>query len=255
VSEFLRSNFPVMGTMASIVVSLAADDERAARAISAAEVSLQADEQRFSHYRSDSDISRWSAGHSVSPEAVAEIDHVLTACAALRTESQGAFRVNHPVTGALDTAGYVKGYAIAKAARRMLDCGVTDFVINVGGDAQAYGRAAIDRPWRIAIAHPFDRHRIVELIESTNGEPFAVATSGTAERGAHIWSSDACDAGELISLSVTGPDITLADAYATAGFAMGEAGIDWVSAHGGYRCIAIRADGTVLANAALVSIS
>lgn len=248
-SEFVRASFPVMGTVASIVIAQPreADPRIATRAIDAALSSLEADEQRFSHYRDDSDISRWSAGNSVSPDAVAEIDAVLRQCARLREESCGAFRVNHPVTGALDTAGYVKGYAIAKAAQRMRDLGIIDFVINVGGDSFNSGRASAERPWRVAIANPTLSHGIVEILEVEN---LAVATSGAAERGDHIWRLADHD---LLSFTVVGPEITLADAYATIGFAMGEAGLDWVSAHEGYRCIVVRADGSVLSNAALVS--
>lgn len=248
-TEFVRASFPVMGTVASIVIALAdeADVRLAHLAIDAARGSLEADDARFSHYREDSDISRWSAGSSVSPDAVAEIDAVLRQCASLREESEGAFRVNHPTTGALDTAGYVKGYAIGKAATRMRDLGIRDFVLNVGGDSMNCGRPGADRPWRVAIAHPILSHGILEIVEA---EDLAVATSGTAERGEHIWrvTDDA-----LLSFTVVGPDIALADSYATIGFAMGDLGFDWVSAHEGYRCIAVRADGSILCSAALVS--
>lgn len=248
-SEFVRASFPVMGTVASIVIALpdAQDRRQADLAIDAARTSLEADDARFSHYREDSDISRWSAGHAVSPDAVAEIDAVLRQCAALREESGGAFRVNDPVTGALDTAGYVKGYAIGKAAERMREFGMRDFVLNVGGDSMNSGRASTERPWRVAIAHPTLSHGILEVVEA---EDLAVATSGTAERGEHIWrmTPDA-----LLSFTVIGPDIALADAYATIGFAMGEAGFEWVSTREGYHCIIVRADGSVFGNAALVS--
>jgi len=40
-------------------------------------------------------------------------------------------------------------------------------------------------------------------------------------------------------LAVAGPSLTLADAYATAGFAMGASGIDWVRAQPGYAVYAI----------------
>jgi len=249
VSEFVRTSFPVMGTVASIVIAIAdeADARLAHLAIDSARSSLEADDARFSHYREDSDISRWCAGSSVSPDAVAEIDAVLRQCASLREESGGAFRVNHPVTGALDTAGYVKGYAIDKAASRMRDLGIRDFVLNVGGDSMNAGRANAERPWRVAIAHPTLAHGILEIVDA---EDLAVATSGTAERGEHIWrmTDD-----RPLSFTVIGPDIAVADVYATIGFAMGEAGFDWVSAHEGYHCIMVRADGSVASNAALVS--
>jgi FAD:protein FMN transferase len=50
---------------------------------------------------------------------------------------------------------------------------------------------------------------------------------------------------ELLSLTVAGPSLTLADAYATAGFAMGESGIEWVAAQPGYAPYAVTREGRV----------
>ena len=57
------------------------------------------------------------------------------------------------------------------------------------------------------------------------------------------------------SFTVVSPDIAEADAYATIGFALGEAGIDWVANREGYRSLAIRPDGTLVGDAALVSVA
>ena len=80
----------------------------------------------------------------------------------------------------------------------------------------------------------------------------AVATSGTYERGEHIRDphTGRPPAG-LLSLSVVGPSLTWADAYATTGFAMGLAGIGWVARHVGYGACGITADGRVLWTAEL----
>lgn len=248
-SGFVRASFPVMGTVASLVIAPSdhLDTGQVRSAIDMTRLSLETDDHRFSHYRDDSDIMKWSAGGSVNSDAVAEIDAVLRQCLLLREESGGAFRVNHPVTGALDTAGYVKGYAIAKAVARVRELGVHDFVLNVGGDSFNSGRASAARPWRVAIAHPTQTHAVAEVVEAEN---LAVATSGTSQRGEHIWRIARHD---LLSFSVIGPDVVLADAYSTIGFVMGEAGLEWVSAHEGYRCVVIRADGSILSDAALVS--
>jgi thiamine biosynthesis lipoprotein len=57
-----------------------------------------------------------------------------------------------------------------------------------------------------------------------------VATSGTYLRGAHIYNPHAPDApaGDIVSLTVIGPNILEADRFATAAFAMGEGGIDFI---------------------------
>ena len=95
------------------------------------------------------------------------------------------------------------------------------------------------------------------LMLRTNATDLAVATSGTAERGDHIWVGDdptvvAANMG-ILSFTVIGPDVAEADAYATVGFAMGEAGMAWVAGHEGYRSIVVRPDGSAVSDAALVS--
>jgi thiamine biosynthesis lipoprotein len=68
-----------------------------------------------------------------------------------------------------------------------------------------------------------------------------VATSGTAERGTHIANPrTGRPASGLASLTVTGRSLAVADACATAGFAMGpDLARDWLEALGGYEAHAI----------------
>lgn len=57
-----------------------------------------------------------------------------------------------------------------------------------------------------------------------------VATSGTYERGEHIYNPKTKNrrAPELLSLTVVGPDVYEADRFATAAFAMGKEGIMFI---------------------------
>lgn len=249
-----RRIFPVMGTMGSVVLSTADQarlgEDRVVFACAAVKAELDLMEQRFSHYRADSDISRWVAGETLAPDVVADIEHVLRACGRLHADSDGVFRARSPRTGALDTAGYVKGYAIGRAVDVLRRLDVRNAVVGVGGDAQCIGRASDDRPWRIAVQDPRRSHAIVAMLDASD---LAVASSGTAERGDHIWQGESDPVGDLLSFTVIGPDIAEADAYATIGFAMGEPGMAWVRGHEGYRSVAIRTDGTLLSDAALVS--
>ena len=253
----MKTAFRVMGTMASIVVAPSdADrlgDTQVRAAVAAARTRLHDLDHRFSHYRADSDISRWVAGDDISADAVAEIEQVLRECGRLHADSDGVFRARNPHTGALDTAGYVKGYAIGQAAADLAAAGLRDYVVGVGGDVQCAGRPAADRPWRVAVQDPRRSHAVLALIDASDA---AVATSGTAQRGHHIWgpSRPAERApSPLASFTVVGPDIAEADAFATIGFAMGDAGVAWVRAHEGYRSLAVRTDGSVVFDAALVS--
>jgi thiamine biosynthesis lipoprotein len=50
----------------------------------------------------------------------------------------------------------------------------------------------------------------------------------------------------VVSVTITGRDLATADAYATAAFAMGEAGPEWTARLAGFEAMTILADGTVL---------
>ena len=104
--------------------------------------------------------------------------------------------------------------------------GARNHAINGGGDARLAGDAAPGRPWTFGIADPHDRRQVIATV---SGRDFAVATSGTTERGAHIVGpfTGRPPAG-LLSATATGPSLTFADAYATAAFVMGEDALRWI---------------------------
>jgi thiamine biosynthesis lipoprotein len=71
-----------------------------------------------------------------------------------------------------------------------------------------------------------------------------VATSGIAERGAHIIDPHTgLPAAGLASITVVGARLAETDAYATAAFAMGAAARDWTAGLDGYEAFAITAAG------------
>jgi thiamine biosynthesis lipoprotein len=63
-----------------------------------------------------------------------------------------------------------------------------------------------------------------------------VATSGTYVRGEHIYNPKQAyaPAREIVSLTVIGPEIYTADCFATAAFAMGREGIQFIDQLEGY---------------------
>ena len=241
---------PLLGTFVEITLTGKAAEERLHQHAGKAFEMIRCVQRMMSFHDPDSDISRWAAGEEVAPEAITDIEHVLRECGRLHADSDGVFRARDPRTGALDTAGYVKGYAIGRAADELRRHGVASFCAGVGGDAAFAGRPAPDRPWQVAVQDPGRRFGVVAVVPVTDG---ALATSGTTERGDHIWGRAANRA--LASFTVVGPDIAEADAFATIGFAMGEEGISWVARHEGYRSVVVRADGSLVADAGLVSVA
>ena len=170
--DLMRSVFPVMGTVASIVVS--ADDvvrlgeTHVSGALSAARAQLEGLDHRFSHYSPESQISTWLAGGSVSPDTVAEFTFVLRQCGRLRDESNGVFTIKNPATGTIDTAGYVKGYAIGRAADVLLGRGLSNFIVTVGGDTFCAGRSSDERPWRVAVVTRMRSRAIAAIVDATD---------------------------------------------------------------------------------------
>jgi thiamine biosynthesis lipoprotein len=78
----------------------------------------------------------------------------------------------------VDFGGFAKGYGIGLAADHLLEMGLSDFIINAGGDLLAYGKHP-QRPWQIGIRDPNGGEAIAS-IEPGNGE--AIFTSGDYQR-------------------------------------------------------------------------
>ncbi len=194
----------------------------------------------FSPYREDSDVSRYGRGSVTLAECVPELTEVLDACAEISALSGGYFTAR--LGGKLDPSGYVKGWAIERAAEMLSAAGSAEHSVNGGGDVQCVGDRGPGQLWRIGIADPL---RPGSLALVVTGRDFAVATSGIAERGPHIVNPHTGQpATDLASITVVGSGLTLTDAYATAAFAMGSAARDWVESLDGYEAFAITARGT-----------
>jgi len=199
----------------------------------------------FSTYIDDSPISRLGRGELALDDAADEVRDVLRLCEEIRIDTGGAFdafEVPAPNGTTLDPSGLVKGWSIELAAKLLERQRCANFCINAGGDIALRGRPTVDEPWRIGIRHPDDIHAFATVLAVTG--PLGVATSATYERGAHIIDPrTGRPTTDLASLTVVGPDLTLADAYATAVFVMGLDGLDWIAAHPEYDAYAITHDG------------
>ena len=109
---------------------------------------------------------------------------------------------------------------------------------NAGGDADA--RPEADHLWG-GIAHPHVQDAVCAVVAVGDG---AVATSGTAERGLHVINPHTGrPAIDLASVTVVGPDLTRADAYATAALAMGMDAPGWLSGLDGHEALVVDAGG------------
>jgi thiamine biosynthesis lipoprotein len=230
---------PVMGT----VVSLDIRDQGVPGAVVDAAVAwFHEVDATFSTYRPESEISRISRGELSRSDGSAEVQEVLGLCAEVTRRSGGCFDVQ--LGGRLDPSGLVKGWSVQRAAEMLQASGARNFFIGAGGDIVTRGRPAGGQRWRVGIRHPEIGDRVAAVLEAGD---LAVATSGAYERGEHIVDprTGRAPAG-LLSMTVAGPSLTYADAFATAAFVMGEPGVAWVAGIDGYAALAITSDRRVV---------
>jgi len=198
----------------------------------------------FSTFKPDSEISRLDRNELCLDDAHQDVRWILDRCEDLRRETGGYFDHRAVARGRLDPSGLVKGWSVDRAAGILEAAGTTSYAVNAGGDVRLRGGARPGDTWRVGIQHPLVRDRIAAVVESRE---LAVATSGAYERGEHIVDphTNRPPTG-VLSVTVSGPDLAIADAYATAAFAMGHRGAQWTASLRDYDAMVILAGGRVL---------
>lgn len=175
-------------------------------------------DERFSTYKPGSEISKINKGQLEPRGYSHDMQTVLKLCEEIKTQSHGFFDIKKP-DGTIDPSGLVKGWAIKNAADILSRNGFKNFYVEAGGDIQANGLNNEGRPWRVGIKNPFNQTEIIKVVEISN---MGMATSGTYERGQHIYNpkNPGRIITDIVSLTVVGPDVYQADCFATAAFAM-----------------------------------
>jgi thiamine biosynthesis lipoprotein len=197
-------------------------------------------DERFSTYKEGSDISRLNRGELHIRDCHPDVRWVLARCDELRELTGGFFDARYESLLQVDPSGLVKGWSVDRGGELVEDRGVANYSINAGGDIRLRGAALPEPAWRTGIQHPLMSDRIAAVVESND---LALATSGTYVRGEHIVDPHTRQPPEgLLSVSIAGPDLATADAFATAAFAMGEAGVGWVTTLHPYEAYVIVAD-------------
>jgi FAD:protein FMN transferase len=157
---------------------------------------------RFSLYRPDSELSRIAAGSLRMMDASTQLRDAYALALEWRTLTGGAFTPHRP-DGVIDLSGIVKALAMDEAGALLAD--FDDWILNAGGDVLTSGQAAT-----VGIVDPHDRTQLLTSVRLGDSRR-AVATSGSAERGDHIWGR-----GGFAQVTVVADDIITADVLATA---------------------------------------
>ena len=229
----------VMGLPVAIDVR---DPGVSAAAIDAAFLWLRRVDLLFSTYRGESEIARINRGELRESDAQPDVRGVLAACRALRDRTGGAFDAEAAARmpgardragcaggrpGAVEPAGYVKGWAVEGAWDVLTAAGARNSIVDGGGDVVVRGRPEPDGAWRVGIQHPFLDDRVAAVLEPGDS---CIATSGAYRRGHHIVDPLTGEPPSgAVSVTCIGRDLATADALATAGYAMGHDGAEWLA--------------------------
>jgi FAD:protein FMN transferase len=194
----------------------------------------------FSTWKPGSPVSQLRRGEITVAEAPAEVAEVMAACATARQASAGWFDP-WAMPGGFDPTGYVKGWAAQRAAAAFRADWIAGVVVNAAGDIASRGCQPTGQLFRIGIADPAAPRQLTEIVELSA----AIATSGSYERGAHLLDPHSGEpAARAASATVTGPDLGLADAFATGLAVAGEAGLAFINSLPGYEALIIGFDGS-----------
>jgi FAD:protein FMN transferase len=239
-----------VGHVMGMPISLAlrgrhAADGRGRAAWAEAMAVLRAADRVFSTYRADSVVRRLDRGELALDDCPPEVREVLDLGAAADRDSGGAFSVHRAGADgriALDPSGVVKGWAAERAAASLRELPGTGFCLSAGGDLVCRTLGAEAPPWRIGIEDPHDPSRIIAVVPIATG---AVATSGTAHRGAHLVDArTGRPPSGIASVTVIAGSLTDADIDATAAYVQGRDAADWLATRPGRIGLVVWPDGS-----------
>lgn len=139
-----------------------------------------------------------------------------------------------------------KGYAANSAKKIMVEIGITNGMINAGGDLIAWGKQEDETPWRVGVADPSKKKEYIAWLTVHNQ---SIVTSGNYEKyvlihgkryGHIINPKTGYPVTGIQSVTVISPDAELSDALATSVFVLGvESGLSLINQLKNTECLII----------------
>jgi thiamine biosynthesis lipoprotein len=205
-------------------------------------VELHRIDDTFSLWREDTPMWQLANRRAALSDMPRDILEVLRQCAGWSVETRGLFTARDPAAH-VDPTGLVKGWAVQRIGRFLSDEGLRHWCINAAGDVLVHGQARPGEGWTVGIADPMQAGRLVDTVSLTLG---AVATSGTSERGQHIWDpAHAETSRDVVAATVVARDIVQADVLATAAVVRGRDAASWLQTRFGVQGLVVLKDGAV----------
>ncbi len=143
-------------------------------------------------------VNAWGFGpwqRGFEPPSPAAIDAARARCGWRRVALDPARQAAHQPGGIyLDLSSIAKGYGVDRAAQALDALGLTDYLVEVGGELRARGQRPDGQPWRVAVEVPdgSDAHALAlplrDLAIATRmaSSPWGASSSRRA-RAARVW--------------------------------------------------------------------
>lgn len=214
----------IMGTPITVEV---ADENVPQKAFDEVFAYFEYIDKTFSTYKNDSEITKLNEGKVKMEDLSDDMKLVLKLSEETKRLTDGYFDIT-TLGGICDPSGLVKGWSNYNAAKILERYKIKNFYIETGGDIQVSGHNEKGEQWSIGIQNPFNTKR--EIVKTIYLNKNGVATSGNYVRGQHIYDPVhwKYHIGDVVSITVIGPNVFEADRYATAAFAMGKEGIHFI---------------------------
>jgi thiamine biosynthesis lipoprotein len=236
----MTHTFTTMGTVVSVDAPGSSPETMAV-----IEQEFHRRDEQFSLYKTDSELSQIARGAINLAESTDAMRECYSRAVQWRRLTDGAFTPHRP-DGVIDLSGIVKAEAMQAAADALNASGAVNWCINAGGDVLVQGTSAPHGPWSVGIVDPSDRAVLLATRKLTDDRP-ALATSGSAERGEHIWYA-APSSRDFIQVSVIADSIVTADVLATAIISGGQVSLDDSTARWPIDVLVVRRNGELLAS-------
>ena len=181
-------------------------------------------------------VELWGFGATARGETIPSADQISAALAAVGYQNIRLRRDPAAISKLvpqlrIDLSAIAKGYAVDALGELLHQQGISDYLVEIGGEMKVSGLRGDGTPWRIAIEKPLEGAREVALVLPLTAT--ALATSGNyrnfyeenGQRYAHTLDpvSGRPIRHQLASVTVLDETCARADALATAIMVMGEA--------------------------------
>ncbi len=164
--------------------------------------------------------------------------------------SEKNFLLKKKVQVTLDLASIAKGYGVDQIAQVLKNHGISDFIVEIGGEVYASGLKKNGQEWQVGINSPEKKAGFEKVYKKISLRNRALATSGDYRQFFEIKGtrySHVIDPGTgypvsngVASVSILADKCILADGLATAVMVMGrEKGLELINSLDGVECLII----------------